>query len=191
MELRRLHRRLAPWVFILLAVSATTGIAYRAGKKWFGVDKDAGNFLMSIHTGEWAGPAFATIQVLAAGLGLLFLLWSGAAMFRKSKSPARFRVFHRLLGIALLLPLAATATTGMAYWIGEEYLGISKETAELLMHIHEGAWLGKEWKVYYVLATGLGLLATGLLGLGLLRPKKTGSSAKRVFSAVKGEEAQG
>ena len=174
MKLRLLHGRIAPWLFALLALSATTGMAYRAGKKWLGVDKEAGDFLMSIHTGEWAGTAFATVQVLAAGLGLLFLLWSGAAMFRKSKSRAPFRLYHRLLGIALLLPLAATATTGIAYWIGEEFLGIPKETAELLMHIHEGAWLGKEFKVYYVLATGLGLLAAGLLGLGILRPKKAG-----------------
>jgi len=173
LKLRPLHRRIAPWVFILLAVSATTGIAFRAGKQWFGIDKETGNLLLSIHTGEWAGTTFATVQVLAAGLGLLFLLWSGAAMFRKSKSRAPFRLFHRLLGIAILLPLAATATTGMAYWIGEEYLGISKPTAELLMHIHQGSWLGKEFRVYYVLATGLGLLAAGLLGLGILRPKKT------------------
>ena len=40
------------------------------------------------------------------------------------------------------------------------------------MHIHEGAWLGKELKVFYVLIMGLGLLAAGLLGLGILLPKK-------------------
>jgi hypothetical protein len=171
-KLRLIHRRLAPWLFILLALSAMTGLAYRAGKKWLGVDKEAGNFLMSIHTGEWAGEIFSTIQILAAGLGLLFLLGSGAAMFLKSKSRQPTRLFHRLLGIALLLPLTATALTGMAYKFGKDYLGISEETADLLMDIHEGAWLGKEWKVYYVLITGLGLLAAGLLGLGILLPKK-------------------
>ena len=82
------------------------------------------------------------------------------------------RLFHRLLGIALLLPLTATALTGMAYKFGEDYFGISEETADLLMDIHEGAWLGKELKVYYVLAVGLGLLGAGLLGLGILLPKK-------------------
>jgi hypothetical protein len=40
------------------------------------------------------------------------------------------------------------------------------------MDIHEGGWLGKELKVYYVLAVGLGLLGAGLLGLGILLPKK-------------------
>jgi len=82
------------------------------------------------------------------------------------------RLFHRLLGIALLLPLTATALTGMAYKFGEDYFGISDETADLLMDIHEGGWLGKELKVYYVLTVGLGLLGAGLLGLGILLPKK-------------------
>jgi hypothetical protein len=172
MKLRLLHRRLAPWLFVPLALAAITGLGYRAGKKWFGVDKETGNFLMSIHTGEWAGSVFSAAQILVAGLGLLFLLGSGAAMFLKSKSRQPMRLFHRLLGIALLLPLTATALTGMAYKFGKDYLGISDETADLLMDIHEGAWLGKEWKVYYVLILGLGLLAAGLLGLGILLPKK-------------------
>ena len=171
-SIRSLHRRLAPWIFILLALSAITGLAYRVGKTWFGVDKEAGNFIMSIHTGEWAGSIFSTLQILAAGLGLLFVLGSGAGIFWKSKSRQPMRLFHRLLGIALLLPLTATALTGMAYKIGEDYFGISEETADLLMDIHEGAWLGKEFKVYYVLILGLGLLAAGLLGLGILLPKK-------------------
>jgi len=34
---RKLHRWLSPFLFALLAVSAVTGVAYRAGKKWFGV----------------------------------------------------------------------------------------------------------------------------------------------------------
>ena len=155
-----------------LAIAAITGIGYRVGKKWFGVDKETGNFLMDLHTGEWAGPAFSIAQVLVAGLGLLFISGTGAAIFLKSKSRVPRRLFHRLLGIMLLLPLAATALTGVGCKLGEEYFGISEETADLLMHIHEGAWLGKEAKVYYVLVLGLGLLAAGLLGLGILLPKK-------------------
>jgi hypothetical protein len=172
MKLRLIHRRLAPWLFILLALSAITGLTYRVGKTWFGVDKETGKLLMSIHTGEWAGEIFSTLQILVAGLGLLFLLGSGSVIFLKSKSRQPMRLFHRLLGIVLLLPLTATALTGMAYKFGQDYLGISEEKADLLMHIHEGAWLGKELKVYYVLIMGLGLLAAGLLGLGILLPKK-------------------
>lgn len=101
-KLRLIHRRLAPWLFTLLALSAITGLAYRVGRKWFGVDKEAGDFLMSLHTGEWAGSVFSTLQILAAGLGLLFLLGSGAAMFVKSKSRQPMRLSHRLLGAGLL-----------------------------------------------------------------------------------------
>jgi hypothetical protein len=101
-KVRLIHRRLAPWLFILLALSAITGLAYRVGRKWFGVDKEAGNFLMSLHTGEWAGSVFSTLQILTAGLGLLFLLGSGAAMFVKSKSRQPMRLSHRLLGAGLL-----------------------------------------------------------------------------------------
>jgi hypothetical protein len=101
-KLRLIHRRLAPWLFILLALSAITGLAYRVGRKWFGIDKEAGNFLISLHTGEWAGSVFSTLQILTAGLGLLFLLGSGAAMFVKSKSRQPMRLSHRLLGAGLL-----------------------------------------------------------------------------------------
>lgn len=172
MKFRLIHRRLAPWLFILPALAAITGMAFRVGKRWFGVDKETGHFLMDLHTGEWAGEVFSTAQVLIAGLGLLILLITGAAIFLKSKSRAPMRLFHRLLGIILLLPLAVTAISGVAYKFGEEYFGISEETGDLLMDIHEGAWLGKEAKVYYVLALGLGLLATGLLGLGILPSRK-------------------
>jgi uncharacterized iron-regulated membrane protein len=153
-------------------LSATTGIAYRVGKKWFGMDQKTGHFLMEIHTGEWAGSIFSTIQVLVAGLALLMILATGLSIFRKSKSRQPARLFHRVLGIALILPLAATALTGMAYKIGEEYFQISEDTADLLMDIHEGGWLGQDLKVYYVLVVGLGLLGAGLLGLGILLPKK-------------------
>jgi hypothetical protein len=45
-----------------------------------------GNLLMSLHTGEWAGPIFATAQILVPGIDLLFLLASGLVIFCKSKS---------------------------------------------------------------------------------------------------------
>ena len=50
MKLRLIHRRLSPWLFILLALSAITGLTYRVGKAWFGMDKEPGKLLMSIHT---------------------------------------------------------------------------------------------------------------------------------------------
>ena len=72
----------------------------------------------------------------------------------------------------LLLTLAATAITGVNYKTGQGWFGLSEDTADLLMTIHEGAWLGKNLKVWYVVVTGCGLLAMGLFGLVLLRRKR-------------------
>lgn len=170
---RKLHRLFSPLLLLLLAASAVTGIAYRAGKKWFGMDGQTGQAVMEFHTGEWLGPAVAPFYVLLSGAGLLFILLTGLLLARRSRAKGASRCFHRLLGIVLALPLALTALTGVAYEWGQSWFGISEETADFLMTLHEGGWLGRQFKVYYVLVTGSGLLAMGFLGLGLLRgPKK-------------------
>lgn len=73
------------------------------------------------------------------------------------------------LGV-LLLPLAASAITGMLYRAGQAWFGLSEDTAHLLMTIHEGGWLGRDLKVYYSVTLGSGSLALGFFGLALLRP---------------------
>ena len=80
-------------------------------------------------------------------------------------------MWHRVLGAILLLPLTATAITGMLYKSGQAWFGLSEDSAHLLMTIHEGAWLGRGLKVYYSVVTGCGLLALGIFGL-LLRRKR-------------------
>lgn len=75
------------------------------------------------------------------------------------------RLGHRILGAVLLLPLAATALSGILYKAGESWFGIREETADLLMTIHGGGWLRKGLKVYYSVAVGGGVLVLGFLGL--------------------------
>jgi hypothetical protein len=169
---RKLHRRLSPYLFVLVAVSAVTGVAYRAGKKWFGMDGQTGQSVMEWHTGEWLGPSLSPLYVLLTGTALLFLLATGAAMLWPRAGKGAVRTWHRILGGVLLLPLAATAVTGMLYKAGQTWFGISEETARLLMTIHEGAWLGRGLKVYYSVALGCGLLALGFFGLALLRRRR-------------------
>ena len=70
---RKLHRKLSPWLFVIVAVSAVTGVAFRAGKKWFGMDGQTGQSVMEWHTGEWLGPSLSPFYVLAAGSALLCL----------------------------------------------------------------------------------------------------------------------
>jgi uncharacterized iron-regulated membrane protein len=69
------------------------------------------------------------------------------------------------MGAFLLIPLAASAISGIAYRTGEAF-DISEDTLDLLMSIHEGDWLGKEIKPFYILVLGLGLgliIISGLL----------------------------
>lgn len=86
--------------------------------------------------------------------------------------PRFARRWHRVLGALLLLPLAATAVTGMLYKAGQAWLGIPEDTARLLMTVHEGAWLGRDLKVYYSLVLGAELLGLGFLGLALVFRKR-------------------
>jgi hypothetical protein len=170
--IRRFHRRLSPFFFMLVAVSAVTGVAYRAGKKWFGLDGQSGQVVMEWHTGEWLGSALSPFYVLLVGGVLIFLCATGAVMLWQRAGKGSARVWHRVLGGALLLPLMVTAVTGILYKIGQAWFGLSEETADLLMTIHEGGWLGKNLKVYYTVVLGCGLLALGFFGLALLRRRR-------------------
>jgi hypothetical protein len=113
---------------------------------------------------------------LLTGTALLFLVVSGAVMLWQRAGRGVARTWHRVLGAVLLLPLAATALTGMLYKAGQSWFGISEETADLLMTIHEGGWLGRDLKVYYSVTLGSGLLALGFFGLALLRRQRRPSS---------------
>jgi uncharacterized membrane protein len=166
---RQLHRKLSPVLFALVAVSAVTGVAYRAGKKWFGMDGQTGQAVMAWHTGEWLGPALSPFYVLLSGSALLFLVLTGVLMMRGKAGKGTARWWHRALGFVLVLPLAATAITGMLYKTGLAWFGISEDMADLLMMIHEGAWLGRGARVYYSVVLGSGLLALGFFGLALIR----------------------
>lgn len=173
MNWRKLHRRTAPWLFLILAISALTGMGYRIGRKWFGMEKGAAAGLMDLHTGEWLGEGLSPFYVLVAGVGLVFLLATELVMLRQRGSKIPVRVWHRVLGAVLLLPLLATAVTGAAYKVGHSWLGWGKGDGEWLMTIHEGAWLGPDLKPFYVLLTGGGLLALGVLGLAIVLRKKS------------------
>jgi len=77
---REWHRRLAGIMIIPLIVTAITGISYRLSKDWFGFTRDEAHFLMVIHEGEYLGDELKGIYVLLNGLGVLFLLTTGATM---------------------------------------------------------------------------------------------------------------
>jgi len=170
MKFRPLHRKISIWLALPLLVSAMTGVAYRIGRSWFGMSSQTGGEILSIHSWSWLGKAGSLAVIWVVGCGLLFLCGSAFQMLWSSgrqvlRSPQKNRLWHRLMGAFLLIPLATSAISGIAYRTGEAF-DISEDTLDLLMSIHEGDWLGKEIKPFYILVLGLGLgliIISGLL----------------------------
>jgi len=77
---RPLHRLIAPWLALPLLITLATGITYRVGRAWFGMDKANGGRILDIHIGEWLSNGFAVAYIALTGLGLLALALSGAWM---------------------------------------------------------------------------------------------------------------
>ncbi|MEB3304420.1 MAG: peptidase [Cyanobacteriota bacterium] len=81
---KQAHASLAPFVLAPLILTASTGIAYRVVKDWMGWPRDRAHPLMTLHEGEWLKPLFGphgeTLYVVLNGLGLLWMLTTGALM---------------------------------------------------------------------------------------------------------------
>lgn len=175
---RPLHRRLAPWLAAPLALAALTGLTYRVGRTWFGMDKETGHRVLEFHTGEWMGETAGHLYVALTGLGLLALVLTGAWLLTRPGARSGPRRPHKLVGWFLVLPLFVTAVSGLAYHFGKAWFGLEESTLKLLMSLHQGSWLGPKGRPYYVLLVGLGLLfliATGLAALRAKGAKKTGA----------------
>ena len=80
LQLRRWHGRLAPLVLAPLLLTVITGMGYRLLRDWGGLSRDQAHLLMQLHEGEWLGDQGKTIYVLLNGLGLLWMLSTGALM---------------------------------------------------------------------------------------------------------------
>ena len=66
-QVRELHRRVAPFVLLPLLVTACSGVGYRLARDWFGFHRDQVHWLMMIHEGEWLGSALEPVFVLLNG----------------------------------------------------------------------------------------------------------------------------
>ena len=80
MQIRELHRRVAPLVILPLLITVCSGVSYRLARDWFGFTRDQVHWLMVIHEGEWLGAQLEPAVVLLNALGLLWMLGSGAAL---------------------------------------------------------------------------------------------------------------
>jgi hypothetical protein len=167
---RLAHKKVARLVLPLLALSALTGLVYRVGRVWFGMSDETGIAVRAIHDGTWVGGWFSPFYVLVVGLGLLFLIGSGLGAFaRRSKSPAPVRHWHRIAGLGLMIPLAASAITGIGFRLTQAWFGWTKEQAQWMLDIHQGTLLfGRDYRAHYVIVIGLGLLGLVMSGASML-----------------------
>lgn len=177
-RLRFIHRKVSPWFLPSLLLVAVTGMTYRLGKTWLGMGKEGGDIAMFLHSGEWFGDHGSVIYLIITGGALIFLVLSGLWMLLASKSPsASVRRSHRILAVVFSLPLLLSAVTGIAYQAGGKWFTADEDTLKLLMSLHQGTWLGKTWRPFYILFLGLGLIGLCLTGLRMVfRAKPSGKS---------------
>jgi uncharacterized iron-regulated membrane protein len=173
---RKLHRKIAPLLFLPLAIAALTGIAYRLSRNWFQLSGESTEFLIALHTGRYLGYGLVPFYVLLVGLGLMGIIATGTTMLLKRGADRDLRPLHRRMAIAAMLPLFVTAITGMGFQFGQSWWNWPQETTALLLRLHQGSYLGPVLRVWYVLGVGIALLillATGiyLTGIGRRRRK--------------------
>ena len=80
---RKIHRFIAPILFLPILLTTVTGVAYRLGRSWFKIPKGEGSLaeiLLNIHQGGFLGEQLRPYYVLLDGLGLIGLLITGMLM---------------------------------------------------------------------------------------------------------------
>lgn len=96
MNWRKLHRFIAPIIFLPIFLTTITGVAYRLGRSWFNIPKGDGTLaetLMMIHQGGFLGKQLIPFYVLLDGIGLIGLLVTGLFMmgiFKKRRRPSPY-----------------------------------------------------------------------------------------------------
>lgn len=172
MNLRKLHRKIAPILFTPLLLTALTGVAYRIGRSWFGLSDEFGDFMMLLHEGRFLGRPIVPIYVLLVGLGLLGITISGITLIKRRKQDAtpkplklNERRLHQVMAPIVFLPFAVSAITGVSYRLGKAWFGLSDEQAAILLKVHQGSYLGSMLRPIYVLLVGASLVAMLLTGI--------------------------
>ncbi|HLO48485.1 MAG TPA: PepSY domain-containing protein [Kamptonema sp.] len=180
---RKLHRQIAPIIFIPLLLTAITGVAYRLAENWLGMEGESSEIFMVIHQGEYLGKALRPFYVLLLALGTIGIIVSGLTMTKlfganrpeRVESKLDFRKLHRIAAPIIFLPLAVSTVTGLIYRIGRSWFQMSDEVGEIFLTIHQGEYLGEFLMPIYVLLVGLGailMLVSGINMTGIFRKKR-------------------
>jgi hypothetical protein len=85
-RLRRWHALAGPVVLLPLLITVGSGMGYRLLRDWGGLSRDQVHVLMVVHEGEWLGHTGETLYVALNGLGLLWMLVTGAGVALQSWS---------------------------------------------------------------------------------------------------------
>ena len=180
---RKLHRQIAPIIFIPLLLTAITGVAYRLAENWLGMEGEASEIFMVIHQGGYLGKALRPFYVLLLALGTIGIIVSGLTMTKlfganrpeRAEAKLDFRKVHRIAAPIIFLPLAVSTATGLIYRIGRSWFQMSDEVGEIFLTIHQGEYLGEFLMPIYVLLVGLGailMLVSGINMTGIFRKKR-------------------
>jgi uncharacterized iron-regulated membrane protein len=184
MNFRKLHRKIAPIIFIPLALTSLTGVLYWLGDSLFHIDPNIGEQFLTIHQGAYLGKPLTPIYVLLVGLGTIALIVTGFTMMKfmnksGSNRPVKkvdFRQIHKWVAPIVFLPLTMSAVTGIIYRVGRTWFKMSPDAGEILLQLHKGEYFGKYGESIYVILVGVGalvLLVTGIEMTGIFRPRRT------------------
>ena len=77
---RKLHRILAPIIFLPFLLTTVTGIIYRIGNSWYGMPEEYARIMMAIHQGAFLGEELVPLYTLLNGLGAISMVVTGIAM---------------------------------------------------------------------------------------------------------------
>jgi len=76
---RSMHQSLSSFVFVLLAVTALSGVLYRWSRNVFGIEKEKILWLLTVHQGEYY-PGLSIIYTILTSGGLLWMACTGITM---------------------------------------------------------------------------------------------------------------
>ena len=81
-DIRKLHRVIAPLIFLPYLLTTITGVYFILGHSWFKMPDKLSQIMMGIHTGGFLGEELAPVYTLLNGLGAIAMLITGIYLSR-------------------------------------------------------------------------------------------------------------
>jgi hypothetical protein len=140
---------------------------YRILRACFAVPKERCRWLLDLHVLSIVG--LEKIYPLVMGIAVVLMVITGTPMLirwfrsrRANDNRGSVEHLHRVVSLAIALPLAITALSGVFYTLGRYYFGSDKAFLKLTMRFHQFSFFTPS--VYYIsllFAGSLILLVSG------------------------------